>query len=85
MTAAILISLLLLTLALCLWQNRHIAVTQIEYESPLVPEALEGYTIAHVADLHNRPLCGGAGAAGGHPARAEPRYDRSHGRPHRPA
>ena len=42
----------------CVWQNGHIAVTHIEYKNRLVPQALNGFTIAHVSDLHNRRFAG---------------------------
>lgn len=35
------------------WDNARIVVTTIEVESERLPEAFDGYRIAHVSDLHN--------------------------------
>lgn len=54
LTAAIVIIVTLF----CVWQNGYIMVTHREYKSPRVPQALDGFTIVHISDLHNRRLKG---------------------------
>lgn len=47
-----------LLILFCIWQNRHIAVTRIEYEIATLTGG--GFTVAHISDLHNRRFKGGA-------------------------
>lgn len=54
LVAAVVIAVILF----CVWQNGYITVTHREYKSPRVPQALDGFTIVHVSDLHNRRLRG---------------------------
>jgi predicted MPP superfamily phosphohydrolase len=50
---------LLLFVLFCAWQNGHIGVTHIGYASRFVPPELDGLTVAHISDLHNRRFAGG--------------------------
>ena len=43
----------LLLVVWIVWDNTRIVVTEIEAESTQLPEAFDGYRIAHVSDLHN--------------------------------
>lgn len=38
----------------CRWQNNGIVVTFIDYSENKVPQELDGYTILHISDLHNK-------------------------------
>ena len=44
------------------WQNNDITVTEHVYASGNVPEAFDGFVIAHISDLHNKRF--GAGQSG---------------------
>lgn len=49
----LLVGVLLFTV-FAVWQNNDIVISRSEYESEKVPEAFEGFTIAHISDLHNK-------------------------------
>ncbi|MDY3014354.1 MAG: metallophosphoesterase [Evtepia sp.] len=51
----LLLSLLALLLAgWLLWANKALVLTPCSLSSPRLPEAFDGYRIAHLSDLHNR-------------------------------
>ncbi len=50
--------LLALLLLFCFFQNSRARIRQIEYRSRLLPKVLDGFLIAHVSDVHNRPAGG---------------------------
>lgn len=35
-------------------QNNHIVITQINYKNQEIPKSFDGFTIAHISDLHNK-------------------------------
>lgn len=37
-----------------IWQNNDIIVTQVNYTNTKISKEFEGYTIAHISDLHNK-------------------------------
>jgi len=38
----------------CIWQNNSIVVTKFDYSSPKITDGFNGFTIAHISDLHNK-------------------------------
>lgn len=37
-----------------LWQNNDITITRFDYNNGKIPKEFNGYTIAHISDLHNK-------------------------------
>lgn len=51
-TRALMLGLLLVFFAWIIWTNTHVGVTHYAIEAD-IPEAFDGFVIAHVSDLHN--------------------------------
>jgi len=50
----ILISIIILMIVFCFWQNNHIVISSFIYKSSKVPKGFNELTIAHISDLHNK-------------------------------
>lgn len=50
----ILICLLILCIAGCIWQNEDIVVSEYQYVSDEIGDDLDGYRIVQISDLHNK-------------------------------
>ena len=46
--------LIILTAVFCWFQNNFITVSEYEYRSEKIAGGLDGYTIVHISDLHNK-------------------------------
>lgn len=55
-TAAVLTALAAALIIWTIWENLTVGVTRIGIVSGALPEEFDGFTIAHVSDLHNSPL-----------------------------
>lgn len=38
----------------CMYQNNSIVITKSNYKNPKIPSDFDGFTIAHISDLHNK-------------------------------
>jgi predicted MPP superfamily phosphohydrolase len=52
--AACVISVLLLFIVFCYWQNNDIVITSYTYTNKLLPKSFRGLKIVQVSDLHNK-------------------------------
>lgn len=50
----ILITLLILFLIFCLWQNNDLTITEYTYSSAKITPEMDGYKIVQISDLHNK-------------------------------
>ncbi len=50
---AIMISIVSIIIVFLIWENKAIAITEIDYENANIPQTFAGYKIVQISDLHN--------------------------------
>lgn len=49
-----LITVIILIVIFCIWQNNHIVISEFDYTNKIIADEFNGLTIVHISDLHNK-------------------------------